>query len=38
MQASETIQVKLAPAEVRDSGKVRIGTMSPSFPKTASGR
>jgi hypothetical protein len=25
-------EVKLPPVEVRDSGKVRIGTMSPSFP------
>ena len=28
----QPVQVKLSPAEVRDSGKVRIGTMSPSFP------
>ena len=30
----QKLEVRLPPAETRDSGKVRIGTMSPSFPAT----
>ena len=26
------MQVKLSPSQVQDSGKVRLGNMSPSFP------
>ena len=37
MQKREYIVLKLSPAEILDSGKVRIGALSPSFPAAPSG-
>jgi hypothetical protein len=32
IQVEVPMQVKLSPSQVQDSGKVRMGNMSPSFP------